>query len=153
MTLDVLPDDGAEQALLACCAVPRWAREVVAGRPYPDVATLQKAAAEALTDVDLDAAMAGHPRIGDPSAGGTARREQAAVTAAGDDVRAALAAGNRAYEQRFGHVYLVCATGRTAGDLLATLHARLGHDPATERAVALGELAAINRLRLASAFS
>lgn len=151
--VDVLPADGAEQALLACCAAPRWAREVAAGRPYGTLAALQQAAADALTDADLDAAMAGHPRIGDTSAGGASQREQAAVAGSGDDVRAALAAGNRAYEERFGHVYLVCATGRSAQDLLATLHARLGNDPATERAVALGELAEINRLRIASAFS
>ncbi len=71
------------------------------------------------------------------------------MASAGDDVRAALAAGNAEYERRFGHVYLVCAAGRSAEDLLATLHERLDHDPSTERAVALRELAAINRLRLA----
>lgn len=144
---DSLPAAAAERELLACCAAPRWAAQVVAGRPYGTVDALQAAAAAALTDGDLDAAMAGHPRIGD-RAGGASRREQAAVAAAGDDIRAALAAGNRAYEDRFGHVYLVCATGRGAEDLLATLHSRLGNDPATERAVALGELAAINRIRL-----
>lgn len=148
---DVLPAEGGEQALLACCAAPRWAREVLAGRPYPDLDALQKAAAAALTDADLDAAMAGHPRIGDPTAG-VSGREQAAVAGAAPEVRAALAAGNRAYEERFGHVYLVCATGRSADDLLAVLRARLGNDPAIERAVALGELAEINRLRIAEAF-
>ncbi|MDT7705937.1 MAG: 2-oxo-4-hydroxy-4-carboxy-5-ureidoimidazoline decarboxylase, partial [Pseudonocardiales bacterium] len=71
---------------------------------------------------------------------------------AGDDVRAALAAGNRAYEERFGHRYLVCASGRSAEDLLGTLHVRLGNDPATERDVALTELAAINRIRLGRLF-
>jgi 2-oxo-4-hydroxy-4-carboxy-5-ureidoimidazoline decarboxylase len=151
MTEDVLPADGAERALLACCAAPRWARAVVAGRPFASVDALQEAAAQALTDADLDAAMTGHPRIGARAAGPSAR-EQAAVTSAGDGVRAALAAGNRAYEERFGHVYLVCASGRGAEDLLATLHARLGNDPATERAVALGELAAINRIRIEGAF-
>ncbi|MBN9097598.1 MULTISPECIES: 2-oxo-4-hydroxy-4-carboxy-5-ureidoimidazoline decarboxylase [unclassified Pseudonocardia] len=138
----------AEAALLGCCAAPRWAAQVAGGRPYSSVEDLQDAAAAALTDADLDAAMAGHPRIGDRAAGGTSGREQAAVTRAGEDVRAALAAGNRVYEERFGHVYLVCASGRGAEDLLATLHARLGNDLATERAVALGELAAINRIRL-----
>ncbi|QJY48165.1 2-oxo-4-hydroxy-4-carboxy-5-ureidoimidazoline decarboxylase [Pseudonocardia broussonetiae] len=138
----------AERDLLALCAAPRWAREVAAGRPYGTLDALLDAADRALTDADLDAAMAGHPRIGDRTAGGRSRREQGAVTAAGTDVLDALAAGNRAYEERFGHVYLVCATGRSAEDLLATLHARLRHDPATERAVALAELAAINRIRL-----
>jgi 2-oxo-4-hydroxy-4-carboxy-5-ureidoimidazoline decarboxylase len=145
---NALPEAEAERELLAVCSAPRWAGEVAAGRPYPSVDALHAAAARALTDADLDAAMAGHPRIGDRVAGGRSRREQSAVGSAAPDVLAGLAAGNRAYEERFGHVYLVCATGRSAEDLLATLHARLGNDALTERAVALAELAAINRIRL-----
>lgn len=70
------------------------------------------------------------------------------MAGASPEVLAALAEGNRAYEERFGHVYLVCASGRSAEDLLSTLRSRLGNDPGEERAVALAELAAINRLRL-----
>ena len=125
-------------------------REVAAGRPHPDVASLQATAEVALTDADLDEAMAGHPRIGDRTAGGASRREQNGVAGADPAVLAALADGNRAYEERFGHVYLVCASGRGAQELLDVLRARLGNDPATERAVALAELAAINRLRIAA---
>ncbi len=135
----------AERDLLDVCSAPRWASAVAAGRPYATADALQDAAAAALTDADLDAALTGHPRIGGRSAGGVSGREQAGV---GDAVLAALAEGNRTYEERFGHVYLVCASGRSGEELLATLHARLGHDPATERAVALRELAVINRLRL-----
>ena len=98
---------------------------------------------------DTTSVLSGHPRIGDRTAGGASRREQSAVAGADQDVLDALAEGNRAYEERFGHVYLVCATGRGAQELLDVLQARLGNDPATERAVALAELAAINRLRLA----
>jgi 2-oxo-4-hydroxy-4-carboxy-5-ureidoimidazoline decarboxylase len=156
---DTLSDDDAEALLLEVCAAPRWAREVVAGRPYGTVEKVQAAAWAALSATDLDAALTGHPRIGDAarSAGGarlsrtaegSARREQAGVASASAEVLEALAAGNRAYEERFGRVYLVCASGRSAEDLLATLRARLGNDPETERTVALGELAAINRLRL-----
>jgi 2-oxo-4-hydroxy-4-carboxy-5-ureidoimidazoline decarboxylase len=147
--LNALPDAACESALRAVCTAPRWAAAVTAARPYPSVDALQKAAAEALVDADLELAFAGHPRIGDRGAAGASGHEQAAVAVAGDDVRAALTAGNAAYEKRFGHVYLVCASGRSADDLLATLHARLANDPATERAVALRELAAINRLRIA----
>ena len=75
-------------------------------------------------------------------------REQASVAQAGDDVRAELAAKNRQYEDRFGYVYLVCATGRTAEELLAILTERLENDPETERRVMRNELAKINRLRL-----
>jgi 2-oxo-4-hydroxy-4-carboxy-5-ureidoimidazoline decarboxylase len=147
---NALPAGEAERVLLACCAAPRWAREVTAGRPYGSAEALLAAAEEALTDADLEPAMAGHPRIGDRAAGGQSRGEQSGV---GDGVVKALAEGNRAYEERFGHVYLVCATGRSGEDLLATLHARLSNDPVTERAVALRELAAINRLRLVTLVS
>ncbi|GEL23178.1 2-oxo-4-hydroxy-4-carboxy-5-ureidoimidazoline decarboxylase [Pseudonocardia sulfidoxydans NBRC 16205] len=152
MTLQLFNDLSsaeAERVLLACCSAPRWARVVAARRPFPSVDALQAAAADALRDSDLDDALDGHPRIGDRVSSGDSAREQAAVSAAGDEVRDALALGNRAYEARFGHVYLVCASGRSAEDLLATLQARLANDPATERKVALGELADINRLRLA----
>ncbi|WP_433272940.1 2-oxo-4-hydroxy-4-carboxy-5-ureidoimidazoline decarboxylase [Pseudonocardia xinjiangensis] len=147
-TFNALPLPEAERTLLTCCSAPRWARAVATGRPYASTTALHTAAAAALDDADLDAALAGHPRIGDRQAGGQSRREQSGVGGAAADVLAALDEGNRAYEERFGHVYLVCATGRSAEDLLATLHARLSHDPATERAVALTELAAINRIRL-----
>ncbi|GAA4691943.1 2-oxo-4-hydroxy-4-carboxy-5-ureidoimidazoline decarboxylase [Pseudonocardia yuanmonensis] len=149
---DALPARRAEELLREVCSAPRWARQVAAGRPYGDLAALQAAAAAALTGDDLDAALAGHPRIGDRAARGTARREQGAVAAAPAQVLDALAEGNRAYEERFGHVYLVCASGRDAEDLLATLRSRLGNDPATERRVALAELTAINRLRLERVF-
>ena len=156
MTLDewnALDAIAAERELRQVCAAPRWARRVVASRPHPDLASLQATAEVALTDADLDEAMAGHPRIGDRAAGGASRREQSGVAGADAEVLAALADGNRAYEERFGHVYLVCATGRSAQELLDILRARLGNDPHTERAVALAELAAINRLRIARLIS
>jgi 2-oxo-4-hydroxy-4-carboxy-5-ureidoimidazoline decarboxylase len=145
---NALAADEAERELLTVCAAPRWSAEVVAGRPFASVDALHAAAERALTDADLDGAMAGHPRIGDRAAGGRSRREQSVVASGAPDVLDALAVGNRAYEDRFGHVYLVCAAGRSAEDLLATLHRRLGNDATTERAVALAELAAINRIRL-----
>ena len=86
-----------------------------------------------LAPADLEQALAGHPRIGDRS--GTderSRREQARVLAADQATIQALAEGNEDYERRFGHIYLVCATGRNAADLLALLRERLGNDPETE---------------------
>jgi 2-oxo-4-hydroxy-4-carboxy-5-ureidoimidazoline decarboxylase len=151
---NALPADRAEAALLACCSSGRWARMVLEGRPYESVAAVLAAADAALaglTEAELDEALAGHPRIGErPGAGHSAwsAREQAGVAGADADVQAALVAGNRAYEERFGHVYLVCATGRSAAELLAILNQRLGNDPATERAVVRAELGKINRLRL-----
>lgn len=145
---NALPPDEVERALLAVCAAPQWAARVAAGRPYPTVEALQSAAERALTDADLDAAMAGHPRIGDHRAAGAARHEQSGVGGAPPAVLAALVAGNRAYEERFGHVYLVCATGRDADELLVDLNRRLANDAVTERGVARDQLAAINRLRI-----
>jgi 2-oxo-4-hydroxy-4-carboxy-5-ureidoimidazoline decarboxylase len=156
MTLDewnALDAAEAEKQLREVCAATRWAREVAANRPYPDLASLQATAEVTLTDADLDEAMAGHPRIGDRAAEGASRREQSGVAGADPEVLAALADANRAYEERFGHVYLVCATGRSAQEMLDILRARLGNDPTTERAVALAELAAINRLRIARLFA
>ncbi|GAA1866188.1 2-oxo-4-hydroxy-4-carboxy-5-ureidoimidazoline decarboxylase [Pseudonocardia ailaonensis] len=148
ISFDTLPAEDAEALLLQVCTAPRWAREVAAGRPYGTPEKLQAAAAAALSAADLDDALAGHPRIGDRAAAAEAGSEQAAVASADAAVLAALDEGNRAYEERFGRVYLVCASGRSAEDLLATLRSRLGNAPGEERLVALGELAAINRLRL-----
>jgi 2-oxo-4-hydroxy-4-carboxy-5-ureidoimidazoline decarboxylase len=151
---NALPADRAEVALLACCSSRPWARMVLEGRRYESVAAVLAAADAALaglTESELDQALAGHPRIGErPAAGHSAwsAREQAGVAGADADVQAALVAGNRAYEERFGHVYLVCATGRSAAELLALLNQRLGNDPATERAVVRAELGKINRIRL-----
>ncbi|MBC7300185.1 MAG: 2-oxo-4-hydroxy-4-carboxy-5-ureidoimidazoline decarboxylase [Nocardia sp.] len=145
-----LPAATAEAALLGCCRAPRWARAIAAARPYVSTRSLlaaADAASAALDDAEIDEALAGHPRIGDRPASPASAREQAGV--AGDDVRAALAEGNRAYEAKFGHIYLVCAAGRSGEELLAVLRARLDNDPSTERQVMRTELAKINRLRLA----
>lgn len=144
-TFNGLDRDAATSLLLGCCSAPDWAGRVAAARPFPAVADLLAAADAALVPADLDAALAGHPRIGDRGARGRSAAEQRGV---GDGVLADLAAANAAYEERFGRVYLVCAAGRSGEDLLADLRTRLGHDPDTERRTALRELAAINRLRL-----
>jgi 2-oxo-4-hydroxy-4-carboxy-5-ureidoimidazoline decarboxylase len=148
---DTLPAADAGAALLECCAAPGWARQVAADRPYGSVrAVLDRADAvlAGLPEEQVDLALAGHPRIGERPAHASSVREQSGVAGAPDDVLAALAAGNRAYEDRFGHVYLVCADGRPAAELLAVLRARLDNDPATERAVLRAELGKINRIRL-----
>ncbi len=118
------------------------------------MAALLSEADAALADVDereVDKALAGHPRIGDRAAAthsAWSRLEQSGVDGTSDETLAALADGNRAYEERFGHVYLVCATGRSADELLAILQSRLHNDPDTERKVVRDELGKINRLRL-----
>lgn len=149
MHLDDLPLPDVRQALLAVCASPRWADSVAAARPFRSPESLFAAADQALTDLpesDLDMALSGHPRIGERAVSADSRLEQAGVT--GDETLAALAQGNREYEARFGHVYLVCASGRSGEELLAVLRSRLDNDTSTERAVVREELGRINRQRL-----
>lgn len=147
--LDALGVADLRRLLHEVCASRRWVDAVVAGRPFRSADSLYAVAdgaLAALDEADLDEALAGHPRIGERAEGAASRREQARVT--GDETLAALAAGNREYEERFGHVYLVCASGRTGEELLAVLRSRLTHDPLTERRVVREELGRINRLRL-----
>jgi 2-oxo-4-hydroxy-4-carboxy-5-ureidoimidazoline decarboxylase len=108
------------------------------------------AAFEALAWDDIVESMNAHPRIGDRArASGWSAAEQSGAASAGETVQQALADGNLAYEERFGHVFLICATGRSGQDMLDQLRARLGHDPDAERAVVREELLKITRLRLA----
>ncbi|HEX4698669.1 MAG TPA: 2-oxo-4-hydroxy-4-carboxy-5-ureidoimidazoline decarboxylase [Actinomycetes bacterium] len=145
---DVLSPEALRAALLGVCASRRWADLVAAAAPYHDVAGLQRAAdvaLGALDESDVDEALAGHPRIGERGHDPAARREQAGVD---HTTRDALLAANREYETRFGHVYLVRASGRSGEELLALLRQRLRNDPAQERAVVRAELGQINALRL-----
>jgi 2-oxo-4-hydroxy-4-carboxy-5-ureidoimidazoline decarboxylase len=140
-----------DAALLACCDVPAWAVAVREGRPYDDVDALVATADEAarrFTADDVERALAAHPRIGERAAGDRteatwSRQEQAGVTP--DD---RLAEANRGYEERVGRVFLVCATGLSAEEVLDALHRRLGHDDGTEAAVVADELRKIALLRL-----
>jgi 2-oxo-4-hydroxy-4-carboxy-5-ureidoimidazoline decarboxylase len=150
------PRERAAEALRACNAAPRFAAELLAGRPYPDADALVAAAeriSRALPWDEVAAALAAHPRIGDRVSGSSAeaqasRREQGSMRDAGDDVRAALLEGNRAYEERFGHVFLVRAAGRSPEEMLAELRRRLGNDEAAERAEVTEQLAQITGLRV-----
>ncbi|MGW2154293.1 2-oxo-4-hydroxy-4-carboxy-5-ureidoimidazoline decarboxylase [Nonomuraea sp. NPDC001699] len=154
------PCEEAEAELLACCASRAFAAAVAARRPYAGRERLAEAAETAVRELkwpDVLEALAAHPRIGErPSGDGResrwSREEQAGAhedtSEEAAELRAALAAGNRAYEERFGHVYLVCATGLSGAELLARLRARLGNDEEGERGVVRDELAKITRLRL-----
>jgi 2-oxo-4-hydroxy-4-carboxy-5-ureidoimidazoline decarboxylase len=123
---------------------------VGSGRPYASVDDLLACSDDSvasLTQADLEQALAGHPRIGE-QASGASHQEQAGVRAADPGTVRALADGNDAYEQRFGHIYLVCASGRSGAELLDLLRERLANDPGTEWGVVRGELGKINRIRL-----
>ncbi|MCK5751702.1 MAG: 2-oxo-4-hydroxy-4-carboxy-5-ureidoimidazoline decarboxylase [Mycobacterium sp.] len=137
--------------LFEVCSSTIWARRVLAGGPFRDAEALFDRADRVLAelpDAELDAALDGHPRIGAKADNPSSAREQARVADATDAVKAELAEKNRAYDDKFGYVYLVCASGRTAEELLAILTDRLDNDPETERRVMRSELAKINRLRL-----
>jgi OHCU decarboxylase len=148
-----LSDEEAAGELLAVCHSRRWAKEVAAGRPYPDLAALQQAADDVwlgLSPEDWREAFEAHPRIGEAggASAGWSRQEQAGVGGAGQDTQATIARGNAAYEARFGHVFLISAAGRDADEILAALTERLGNDPATELRVAAEEHRRITRLRI-----
>ncbi|MGY1822510.1 2-oxo-4-hydroxy-4-carboxy-5-ureidoimidazoline decarboxylase [Geodermatophilus sp. SYSU D00079] len=148
--------DRAVQQLRACNAAPRFAAEVVAGRPYPDADALVARAEQVVRGLpweEVQLAMTVHPRIGERPEGASpeaaaSRREQEALGGADADTRAALAEGNRRYEERFGHVFLIRAAGRSPEEVLAELHRRLGADEAAERAEATEQLAQITGLRM-----
>lgn len=148
--LNALPGAAARGEFLRCCGSTRWADAVVARRPFRDIATLLRGADEAwwaLDRADWLEAFSQHPRIGARSFGWSSE-EQAGMRGVSQRTRAALLRGNREYEQRFGHVFLICATGKSAAEILSQLEARLTNERETELRVAAGEQARITRLRL-----
>lgn len=153
---NTLPEDEARARLQSCLAVPRWVEDVLAGRPYRDPESLWGRAEEGashLDDAELQMALDRHPRIGErPSESGHdaafSQREQAGVDGSDPDVTRRLAEGNRSYEQRFDHVFLIRAAGRSAPEILEELERRLGNDDAAERQETVTQLKEIAMLRL-----
>lgn len=158
-TLNGLPEVEARAALERCCGSGRWVDAMLVARPWPDREALFAAAeraADALGPDDWREAFAHHPRIGDRAA--LERRFAGTAAWAADEQRGAAAApaalldaledGNRSYEERFGHIFIVCATGLTAEDMLSRLRARLTNDRERELAIAADEQRRITRLRL-----
>lgn len=161
LTLDNASEDDARRMLTACCGVSRWVDRMLARRPFGSAEALLAAARDewwGLTDADWREAFAHHPRIGDrdalrarfPATAHLSEREQSGVDGADDDVLDALAEANRAYEARFGYIFIVCATGKTAEEMLALLRERIGNEPADEIRIAAAEQAKITELRLQS---
>ena len=146
----------AGDAVRPCVDIDAWVTGVVDGRPYAGRADLldrADALARAWTPVEVEQALADHPRIGERHAGsGASARmsgsEQAGVDPHDAEVQRRLAEGNAAYEERFDRIYLVRAAGRSAEEILALLEERLTNDPETELAVTSGQLREIALLRL-----
>lgn len=158
MRFDELPVDEARALLATCLDVPRWADEVLAGRPYGDAESLlaqASGAAVTLSEDELDAALARHPRIGERAGAGHdaahSAREQSGVDRSDTGVLQRLADGNRAYEERFDRVFLIRAAGRDSHEILAELERRLGNDDEAERAETVDQLRQIALLRLEGA--
>ncbi len=162
---DETADETAEetelrQGLTACLNVPRWVDDVLARAPYASLDALLAVAAEAATPLspaEVDQAMADHPRIGErPSGAGTSasfsRAEQASSDAGDEELAARLAAGNAAYEAKFGRVFLVRAAGRSRAEILSELERRIRLEPAEEVGVVATELRDIALLRLPQLF-
>ena len=158
--LNALSGDEARAGFLRTCGCARWAEEMAGARPFADEEAIFGAALEKwriATRAELLEAFSHHPRIGDPGSAKTtndaqgqawARKEQAGAASASDDAKARLTAGNRAYDAKLGHVYLVCATGKSAEEMLAILTERIAHTPDEELAIAAGEQEKITRIRL-----
>jgi 2-oxo-4-hydroxy-4-carboxy-5-ureidoimidazoline decarboxylase len=148
------PADAAT-AVRPCLDVDRWVNAVVDGRPYPDVdaaVAVARSAADPFTDEELTTALSHHPRIGERPSGATAeaglsRSEQSGVSSDAN-VQSRLAEGNRAYEKRFGHVFLIRAAGRSSEEILEALEERLTNDPETEKSIMADQLRQIAVLRL-----
>ena len=148
----------ATEAMLACCAARRWAAGMIGLRPIPNIAALSEAADRVwaeMTEPDWLEAFAAHPRIGErstvaahdrPSA--WSQQEQAAAGNASQDVMRELAEGNAAYERRFGFTYIVCATGKSAEEMLAILKRRLANDRTAELKEAAEQQRQIMQIRL-----
>lgn len=150
--LNTLVDDRAEAELERCCASPAWARQMMAWRPFAgwnDLLEKADAIWWSLDKADWQEAFAAHPRIGDRKPEERwANDEQSAAAGASSAVSNALAAANCAYEKRFGHIYIVCATGRSGEEMLAMAEERLSNAPEDELRIAAEEQRKITHLRL-----
>lgn len=162
MTIDALnrlTEADAAAAFTQCCAAQRWVERMVIDRPFESLAEMLEISDRIWEECDVDdylEAFEGHPRIGDveslakkyANTKGWAGGEQKGVEGADRAVLERLAKGNADYEAKFGHIFIVCATGRSAAEMLALLEARMPNDPKTEVMVAAEEQNKITRIRL-----
>jgi 2-oxo-4-hydroxy-4-carboxy-5-ureidoimidazoline decarboxylase len=150
---NAMPEKEAADSLYRCLANRRWAADVSSRRPYaevPSVLTAARAALNWLTDDDWVAAFKAHPRIGEPGgdAPESSEREQGRAMESAAAILAVLAAQNRRYEEKFGHVFLIRASGRSGEEILSELRRRMRNDRAMELAESRRELAQIALERL-----
>ncbi|MFE4968647.1 2-oxo-4-hydroxy-4-carboxy-5-ureidoimidazoline decarboxylase [Streptomyces sp. NPDC056660] len=148
-----LEEHAALAALHEACASTTWARRLLAARPYATPEALCSASDAAMAELgpaDLAEAMAGHPPIGRPRPGDpTSAREQSGMAGAAEALKAEMLELNLAYQEKFGHVFLICATGRSGEEMRDAVKERIGNAPEQEREIVRTELGKINRIRLA----
>jgi OHCU decarboxylase len=152
-----LPLARAEAALLDCCGSVPWAKSVATQRPYTDVTALYQTADAVWRNLGRAGwleAFGRHPQIGEKAASGSvasrqwSEGEQAGAHSAAETTIERLAEGNRAYREKFGYIFIVCATGKSANEMLAILGERLHNDPGRELHIAAEQQRLITRLRL-----
>jgi OHCU decarboxylase len=150
--LNQLSEADALPALLKCCGSKSWAVQMTAARPFQDADLLQKKADEAwwqLTAQDWLEAFSAHPRIGEArQLTKWSSQEQSGMDGAQQQTTERLAALNDLYFERFGWIYIVCATGKSAAEMLALLESRLSNEPDEELRIAAMEQAKIMKLRV-----
>ena len=156
MELNALPPEEAQAGFLSCCGSRRWARAMTGQRPFGSYEAMAEQAAAIWRGLDREdwlEAFAAHPRIGDRAAIAGAGSEQAGVRDAPHDTLEELERLNSEYQARFGYIFIVCASGKSAGEMLSLLRARLLHDPREELLVACEQQLAITLLRLKKNFN
>ncbi|MFJ8823091.1 2-oxo-4-hydroxy-4-carboxy-5-ureidoimidazoline decarboxylase [Streptomyces sp. NPDC102467] len=145
-------ESAARTDLHEVCASSAWGSKIIAQRPFATTESLFEASDAAMAELtaeDLAEAMAGHPPIGRPKPGDpTSSREQRGMAGASEELKAEMLERNLAYQDRFGHVFLICATGASAEQMLEALTTRIGNTPEQEREIVRTELGKINRIRL-----
>src|SRR5215210_301203 len=157
--LNALSADEAARELLQCCGSRQWARELVEARPYSNLEDLIARAGDvwwSLKPDDWLEAFRSHPKIGEKKAAESVSakssawsgQEQDGLSSASQETVASLASLNREYEQKFGFIFIICATGKTSDEMLSALRVRINNDLATELPIAAAEQSKITELRL-----
>lgn len=157
--LNQLSSEQARAELLKCCGANEWAKLMTGARPFANHDELAAKADEIwwqLSAEDWLEALRAHPKIGEKKAEATqaaqaqqwSAQEQSVSQTSTEELKTALATGNRQYEERFGHIFIICATGKSAEEILASLRERVENDSATELRVAAEEQRKITQLRL-----
>ncbi|HKO50280.1 MAG TPA: 2-oxo-4-hydroxy-4-carboxy-5-ureidoimidazoline decarboxylase [Polyangiaceae bacterium] len=160
LLLNALSREAATEALTRCCGATRWVQGMLARLPFASHTAIAAAAVEIWAQLgpdDYREAFSHHPEIGSnldelakrfSKTAGWSAAEQSAALSASEAVLHALRDGNQAYRERFGYSFIVCATGKSAEEMLLLLQARLKHAPDLELGIAAAEQAKITHLRL-----